>query len=49
MKHNTSLESSGRLEEASILPWMGLVADAYGNSVDDSFVSPLKREIIHRH
>ena len=28
---------------------MGSVADAYDNSMAESFVSTLKRELIHRH
>lgn len=28
---------------------MGPVADAYDNSMAESFASPLKRELIHRH
>jgi transposase InsO family protein len=28
---------------------MGAVADAYDNSMAESFVSTLKRELIHRH
>lgn len=45
----TSLEFSGRLEEAGLLPSMGSVADAYDNAMAESFVSTLKRELIHRH
>lgn len=46
----TSVEFSSRLrEEAGLLPSMGSVADAYDNSMAESFVSTLKRELIHRH
>ena len=43
----TSVEFSSRLREAGILPSMGSVADAYDNSMAESFVSTLKRELIH--
>jgi putative transposase len=45
----TSVEFGSRLKEAGLLPSMGSVADAYDNSVAESFVSTLKRELIHRH
>jgi putative transposase len=45
----TSVEFSGRLKEAGLAPSMGLVADAYDNSMAESFISTLKRELIHRH
>ena len=45
----TSVEFGGRLKEAGLLPSMGSVADAYDNSMAESFVSTLKRELIHRH
>jgi putative transposase len=45
----TSVEFGGRLREAGLLPSMGSVADAYDNSMAESFVSTLKRELIHRH
>ena len=45
----TSVEFSSRLKEAGLLPSMGSVADAYDNSMAESFVSTLKRELIHRH
>jgi putative transposase len=45
----TSVEFSSRLEEAGLSPSMGSVADAYDNSMAESFVSTLKRELIHRH
>ncbi len=45
----TSVEFGSRLREAGLLPSMGSVADAYDNSVAESFVSTLKRELIHRH
>ena len=45
----TSVEFGSRLKEAGLLPSMGSVADAYDNSMAESFVSPLKRELIHRH
>ena len=45
----TSVEFGGRLREAGLLPSMGSVADAYDNSMAESFVSTLKRELIYRH
>ena len=46
----TSVEFGNRLKEAGLLPSMGSVADAYDNSnLAESFVSTLKRELIHRH
>jgi putative transposase len=45
----TSVEFSSRLEEVGLLPSMGSVADAYDNSMAESFVSTLKRELVHRH
>jgi putative transposase len=45
----TSVEFSSRLREVGLLPSMGSVADAYDNSMAESFVSTLKRELIHRH
>jgi putative transposase len=45
----TSVEFGSRLREEGLLPSMGSVADAYDNSVAESFVSTLKRELIHRH
>jgi putative transposase len=45
----TSIEFGGRLKEAGLLPSMGSVADAYDNSMAESFVSTLTRELIHRH
>jgi putative transposase len=45
----TSVEFGGRLREEGLLPSMGSVADAYDNSMAESFVSTLKRELIHRH
>ena len=44
----TSVEFGGRLKEAGLLPSMGSLADAYDNSMAESFVSTLKRELIHR-
>jgi putative transposase len=44
----TSVEFGSRLKEADLLPSMGSVADAYDNSMAESFVSTLKRELIHR-
>jgi putative transposase len=44
----TSVEFGSRLKEAGLLPSMGSVADAYDNSMAESFVSTLKRELIHR-
>jgi putative transposase len=45
----TSVEFGSRLREAGLLSSMGSVADAYDNSMAESFVSTLKRELIHRH
>jgi putative transposase len=45
----TSVEFGGRLREEGLLPSMGSVADAYDNAMAESFVSTLKRELIHRH
>jgi putative transposase len=45
----TSVEFGSCLREAGLLPSMGSVADAYDNSMAESFVSTLKRELIHRH
>ena len=45
----TSVQFGGRLREVGLLPSMGSVADAYDNSMAESFVSTLKRELIHRH
>ncbi|CAA9457442.1 MAG: Mobile element protein [uncultured Rubrobacteraceae bacterium] len=45
----TSVEFGGRLREEGLLPSMGSVADAYDNSMAESFISTLKRELIHRH
>jgi putative transposase len=45
----TAVEFGRRLKEAGLLPSMGSVADAYDNSMAESFVSTLKRELIHRH
>ena len=45
----TSVEFGSRLKEAGLLPSMGSVADAYDNSMAESFVSTLKRELINRH
>ena len=43
------MEFGSRLREEGLLPSMGSVADAYDNSMAESFVSTLKRELIHRH
>ena len=48
-KQYTSVEFGGRLKEAGLLPSMGSVADAYDNALAESFVSTLKRELLHRH
>jgi len=45
----TSVEFGSRLKEAGLLSSMGSVADAYDNSMAESFVSTLKRELIHRY
>ena len=45
----TSVEFSSKLREAGFLPSMGSVVDAYDNSMAESFVSTLKRELVHRH
>ena len=44
----TSVEFGTRLREEGLLPSMGSVADAYDDSMAESFVSTLKRELIHR-
>ncbi|MBA3473743.1 MAG: DDE-type integrase/transposase/recombinase [Rubrobacter sp.] len=44
----TSVEFGGRLKEAGLLPSMGSVADAYDNALAESFISTLKRELLHR-
>ena len=45
----TSVEFGGRLKEAGLVPSMGSVADAYDNALAESFISTLKRELLHRH
>jgi putative transposase len=45
----TSVEFGSRLKEAGLLLSVGSVGDAYDNSMAESFVSTLKRELIHRH
>ncbi len=45
----TSVEFGSRLREEGLLPSMGSVADAYDNSMAESFISTLKRELVHRH
>ena len=45
----TSVEFGKRLREEVLLPSMGSVADAYDNSMAESFISTLKRELVHRH
>ena len=45
----TSVEFGGRLKEAELLPSMGSAADAYDNALAESFISTLKRELLHRH
>ena len=46
----TSVEFGKRLTEAGLLPSAGSVGDAYDKSnLAESFVSTLKRELIHRH
>ena len=45
----TSVEFGGRLKEAGLIPSMGSVADAYDNALAESFISTLKRELLHRH
>jgi putative transposase len=45
----TSVEFGKHLKEAGLLPSMGSVADAYDNALAESFVSTLKRELLHRH
>jgi putative transposase len=44
----TSVEFGKRLKEAGLLPSVGSVGDAYDNSMAQSFVSTLKRELVHR-
>ena len=45
----TSVEFGSRLRKEGLLPSMGSVADVYDNSMAESFVSTLKRELIQRH
>jgi putative transposase len=45
----TSVEFGNRLKGAGLLPSVGSVGDAYDNSMAESFVATLKRELIHRH
>ncbi len=45
----TSVEFGSRLREEGLLSSMGSVADAYDNSMAESFISTLKRELVHRH
>jgi putative transposase len=45
----TSVEFGKRLKETELLPSMGSVADALDNALAESFVSTLKRELLHRH
>lgn len=45
----TSVEFGTRLKEAKLLPSVGSVADALDNAVAESFISTLKRELLHRH
>jgi putative transposase len=45
----TSVEFGSRLREEGLVSSMGSVADAYDNSMAESFVWTLKRESIHRH
>ena len=44
-----SVEFAGRLREAGLDPSMGSVADSYDNTLAESFISTLKRELLHRH
>ena len=43
------MEFGSKLREEGLLPSMGSVADAYDNALAESFVSTLKRELLHRH
>jgi putative transposase len=45
----TSVEFGDRLKETGLVPSMGSVADAYDNALAESFISTLKRELLHRH
>ncbi len=45
----TSVEFGGRPKEVGLVPSMGSVADAYDNALAESFISTLKRELLHRH
>jgi putative transposase len=45
----TSVEFGSRLRKEGLLPSMGSVADVYDNSMAESFVFTLKRELIQRH
>ena len=44
----TSVEFGKRLKEAGLVASMGSVGDAYDNALAESFVSTLKRELLHR-
>src|SRR5215207_3466426 len=45
----TSVEFGSRPREEGLLPSMGSVPDAYDNSMAQSFVTTLKRELLPRH
>ena len=45
----TSVEFASKLTEAGFLPSMGSVTGAYDNFMAESFVSTLKRELVHWH
>ena len=45
----TSVEFGSRLKEAGLLPSMGSVAEAFDNALAESFISTLKRELLHRY
>ena len=48
-QYTSSVEFGKRLKEAELLPSMGSVADAFDNALAESFISTLKRELLHRH
>ena len=45
----TSMEFGSKLREEGLLPLMGSLANAYDNSMAESFVPTLKSRLIHRH
>jgi len=45
----TSVEFGKRLKEAELLPSMGSVADTFDNALAESYISALKRELLHSY